>query len=263
MLPSLRTIDDELEDVLDLLDEEDYVGALPILARVTSFAPANQVAWELWTICHLETGRLERVLALVDEGLARGLSSASMHLTKAAALRLLERFDEAIDAAEAARALEPESPEAIHSLAATEVARGGHDVALGLLQRATADWPGDDDIHFSLIQLATQLGRTSLVIESARDYLRYFEKDPEVLAMLGDAYVAEGAYRRADRAFRDAAHIEPDNVDYHVSVLMVALMSGDEAAFGSYLERLASRDPDMARAVAQAAEATIARLREG
>lgn len=262
MLPSLRTIDDELEDVLDLLDDEDYVGALPILARVTSFAPANQIAWELWTICHLHTGRLERALELVDEGLARGIFSASMHLTKITALRLLERFDEAIAAAEIARALHPESSEIVRSLAATEVARGGHDAALGLLQRASADWPGDEEIHFTLIQLATQLGRTSLVIESARDYLRYFEKDADVLAMLGDAYVAERAYRRADRAFRDAAHIEPDSVDYHVRVLMVAQMTGDEAAFRAYLERLASRDPDMARAVAQAAELTIARLRE-
>ncbi len=262
MLPSLRTVDDDIADALHLLDDFDFEAALPILGRAVAFAPENALAYELWVFCHLHLGRFERVLQLADEGLGRGLAPASLHLDKALAFLELQRLDEAAAAADAALALDPELVQAIRLRAQVEVDRGEHEVALQLLQKAMHEYPDDIEVHDALLTLADQLDRYPLVIEAAREYLRKFEKDPEVLEMLGHAYAATRDYRRADRAFRDAAHLEPDEVSHHVNVLMLALTTNNVAAHDAYLARLAEHDPEMADHAAHEVEVLLSREEE-
>lgn len=253
MLDSHQSILADLAKAMRLVGEEDYADALPLLARVVAFGvPEVAVpAYEVWTRCHLQLGRTERALQLADEGLARGILPFELQLVRAEALAALERYDEGIAAAEAAQELDPDSPDPIQTRADIELERGRPEAALQLLQDALRRHPDEEELHFTLLEAAEELGRSELVIESARDSLRKFGKAHDVLAMLGDAYLRTGNLRRADRAFRDAAELEPDFVALHIGVLAVAMATKNDAGYDAYLDRLREYDPELAEEAAR------------
>ena len=262
MLRNLKTILDDVNDAMRRIGDEDYEGALPILARVVAFAPeeVSVPAYHLWALCHVRLGRMERALRIAEEGLARGILPAKLRLIQAEALGALERFDEAAAAAEAAYELDPASAEALELRAEIEMDRGRFESALELLLEGRRRHPDDAGIHAALVEAAEELKRHPLVIEAARDFLRKFGKDAEVLAALGRAYVETRDYRRADRAFRDAAELDPEDVRHHMSVLFIALLRKDDAAHAAYLDRLRQRDPELAERAARLLGDVMARV---
>lgn len=262
MFSGIRTTDDDLLEAIEHLDSGDYARAFPIFGRVVAFEPTNALAYELWVVCHAHAGRMERAVELADEGLSRGIAPVGLNIQKSAALRAMGRLDEAAEAARAAVRADPQSSQAIQVLAAVELARGSSDAAIQIYEDAVRRLPDAEDLLFGLMALASEHERHDLVVSSARDYLRRFERDAEVLTMLGQAYVALGDLRRADRAFRDAAQLEPEEVEHHVNVLMVTLLAGKETEFEAYLERLDARDPELAAAAAQQAESLLDRATE-
>jgi tetratricopeptide (TPR) repeat protein len=253
MLHNVQSVLRDIKDATRRVEEEDFEGALPILARVVAFGPNDvaEPAYQLWALCHLRLGRIERALQIADEGLAKGFLPFELQLVRAEALVALDRFDEAAAAADAAHELEPDAPDPVHMRATIEIDRGDLDTALPLLTDARRRYPDDEAIHFALLEVAEALQLSPLVIESARDYLRNFEKGCDVLAMLGRAYLRTEDYRRADRAFRDAAELHPEELQHHMEVLMVAVMTNHDAAYDAYLERLARRDPELAEEAAR------------
>jgi len=259
VISGIRTAEEDLLHAIEHIDYGEYERALPILSRVVAFAPSNALAYELWVVCHIRLARIDRALELMDAGILRGIAPVRLNIHKSAALRALGRFDEAAEAARLALAAEPASSDGIRALAAVEFARGSGDAAIRIYQEALKRSPDDEDVHFALITLATELERSDLVISSARDYLRRFGRDPEVLSMLGQAYVASSDLRRADRAFRDAAHLDPDDVGHHVNVMVVALLTGKENDFEAYLERLDARNPELAEAAAHQVQLLMSR----
>lgn len=70
----------------------------------------------------------------------------------------------------------------------------------------------------------------------------------------------EGDFRRADRAFRDAARLAPDAAELHVNVALLALKTGDQKGGTSYVDRLARVNPELAREVLEQARAIAARV---
>lgn len=262
MFDGIRTTEDDLFHAMDHIDEEEYGSALGILARVVSFDPANAFAYELWTMCHVRLGMFERAVQIADAGLSRGLSPVALHVQRSSALLELNRLDEAREGALSAMAADPESSAAVRMLAAVEMACGSHDAALRAYEEFLQRQPEDEPANFALVELASKLERVELVIRYAREYLRRFDKDPEVLSALGQAYVDTNDLRRADRAFRDAAQMEPDEVDHHLNVLMLALYRGNDKEFDSYVDRLHSHDPELAEAVLNEVESLISRTAE-
>lgn len=261
MISGIRTAEEDLLHAIEHIDYGEYDGALPILSRVVAFAPSNALAYELWVVCHMRLARIDRALELIDAGIVGGIAPVRLNIHKSAALRALGRFDEAAEAARVALAAEPASSDGIRALAAVEFARGSGDAALRIYQEALKRSPDDEDVHFALITLASELERSDFVI-SARQFLRRFDRDPEVLSMLGQAYVALSDLRRADRAFRDAAHLVPDDVGHHVNVMMVALLAGKENDFEAYLERLDVWNPELAEAAAHQVQLLMSRAAE-
>ncbi len=258
----LRTVEDDFLEAIYRISQEEFHEALPLLARVVSFDPANASAYELWVACHLNLGRMERVIELADAGIVRGLPPAPLRVHKASALLALERYDESLETAQAALAEDKNLPNAVALIASAEAGRGNEDEALRIYQDAVRKWPGDEELYSLFLRLASNLRRTAVVREAAREYLRRFEPHPAVLEMLGHACASEGDFRRADRAFRDAARLAPDMAELHVNVVLLALRTGDENAFTSYLDRLARTNPEMVREVLEQARAIAARAGE-
>lgn len=261
MTDGIRTTADEFAEALALMTEENHAEALPLLARVVSFDSTNESAYVLWVDCHVSVGRMEKAIALADEGVARGIRPTVLNAQKSAALLDLKRFDEAAAAAQEALDIDPGNSMAILTLAGAEAARGRFDVAMDVCRNALA---ADDngDIHFELMELARDTGRHDLAIRTARDYLRIFGKDCEVLTLLGNSYIALDDCRRADKAFRDAAALEPDVAEHHVNVLLVAMVTENDAVFHSYFDRLAARDVNLAREVLEETKTVINKFAE-
>ena len=262
MLRDLKTILADIRDAVRRIDDEDHEGALPILAKVVAFGPeeVSVPAYRLWALTHLRLGRMERALQIAEEGLARGILPDELQGIRAEALSALGRFDEAAAAAQAACELDPASSELLALRADIEIDRGRLDSALELLLEGRRRHPGDAGIHAALVEVAEKLKRHPLVIEAARDFLRKFEKDAHVLAALGRAYMETRDYRRADRAFRDAAQLDPGNVGHHMNVLFVAVLTKNEAAYAAYLDRLGQRDPELPERVVRGMDDVMARV---
>jgi tetratricopeptide (TPR) repeat protein len=247
----IRTSNDDFLAAVDHLAAADFEAALPLLARVVAFDPANEDAYVLWVACHAGLSRNARAIELADAGLARGIAPPDLHLEKGRALRALGQLDEAARAASAALELDPLFSDAVLALARIEMERSNFDEAMAVYEDALRRNPADEEVHFALLELLRDQDRYPRLIESARDFLRTFDKDPDVLGMLGHAYLATGEHRRADRAFRDAARLEPDVVEHHVNVTMLALLINDRQAYDIYLDKLAEQDEDLAEQVAR------------
>jgi tetratricopeptide (TPR) repeat protein len=260
MITGLRRADDDFTEALDCIAAGNLDEALVLLAKVVAFDSTNHEAYELWVACHTTLGRYRRAIELADEGLRRGIAPWRLNLEKARAFRGLEQFEEAAHAAETALEIDPVSTQAVLSLAVTRILQGKREVAVEVYRGALLRNPDDADVAFALLRLFSEAGNDAAAIETARDYLRRFEKNAEVLAMLGQAYLARGDCKRADRAFRDASELEPDVVDHHVNILLVALLTKNESLFEKYLERLAIRDEELAERVAEETELLLDRL---
>ena len=192
MVIGFRTTDDLFGEALELVDIENYEKALPLLARVVAFDSTNAVAYELWVGCHIYLKRYARAIELIQSGLDRGIAPSPLNVQKALALELMGQHGAAADAAKQALALDPVSTDAVLALASAEISRGEFDAACDVYRDALRNNPEDEAIHFALLELANDRKQHTSVVEVAREYLRRFEKNAEVLAMLGHAYVHLG-----------------------------------------------------------------------
>jgi tetratricopeptide (TPR) repeat protein len=258
----IRTAAEEFVIALDHIEEREYGLALPILSRLVAFEPDNHGIYEAWIEAHLGLGRYARVIEIADAGIAAGRPRAPLEFWKAFAYAEQEDVARAEAAARAAIAAEPAYAAAIAFLGALLVRQNRHAEALELCQRAAAEHPDDESLALQAVGVAEEMELHQLVIDSAHAYLKRFGKQADVLASLANAYVELKDYRKADRAFRDAAALEPDVADHHFNVVMAAIMAGNEAAADAYLDRLARRDADLADEVAETVDRFFEQLAE-
>jgi tetratricopeptide (TPR) repeat protein len=262
MEDGIRTTDDELHEARHLIADGRAALALPILARLAAFKPDDQEIFEAWLIAHLDLGRHQKVIEIVDAAIARGGRRAMLEFWKSVAYDYQNETERAEACARAALAAEPAYPAAIELLIGLLEKQDRHAEALELCQRACAEDDDNPELAERAIELAARMQLPDSVVDSARAYLKRFGKSAAVLALLGQAYMDRQEYRKADRAFRDAAALEPHVTDHHFNVVMLAIWLGDEAAAGSYLAKLAKRDEEMADAVEAAVDEVLAEMDE-
>jgi Flp pilus assembly protein TadD len=255
---AIRTSEDEYLDALDLMDDGDYAAALPILARLVAFEPDNDEIYAAWLDAHIGLGRYQRAIELADGAIAQGRSRRMAEMWKAIACRKMGRLDEAEASVRAALALEPSSSSAVVFLTSILEEQGRQAEALEFCTRAAAENPEDEDLARRFIDLADAMDRHDLVVESCREYLRRFEKSGAVLSYLGNAYLDLGEDREAERAFRDAAALEPELAEHHANLVMAMMLRGDQKGADAYLDKLASRDEELANEVDELIDALLA-----
>lgn len=229
MEDGIRTYEDEFYEARDLINGGQPELALPILNRLSAFLPQDRGPFEFW---------------------------------KAAAYERMNQLERAEACARAAIAIEPSYGAATVLLSFILEKQGRAAEALELCQRAVAEYPDSEDLAQRAIAVAHEMELHDLVVDSAQDYLRHFGKNAAVLANLGGAYVGLTEYRKADRAFRDAAALEPDIADHHANVLILAISIGDDAAADAYLAKLARRNPELADIVADTVDQFFEELEE-
>src|ERR1051325_6479537 len=212
---AIRTSEDDFLDALEHIDAGEYELALPILARLVAFEPDDEEIFKRWIDAHIGLGRYQRAIEIADAGIAQGWPPEALQLWKALAYKRLGDLERAWAAARAAWAADPSFSAPVIFLATLLREQERHEEALELCQRAAAQNAEDEDLAFEVIEAADAADRADLVIDLARAFLKGFGKRADVLSLLGGAYAAQKEYRKAERAFRDAAALEPDVVDHH------------------------------------------------
>lgn len=253
-----RSTEEEIVAAIDLLEDGEYEAALPILSRLVAFVPESNTLYEAWIEAHIGLERYAPAIALADAGIAAGRPRAPLELSKAFAHYRQGDFERAEAAARAAVAAEPDHLDSIELLTDLLVLRGRTVEALELCRAAAAEHPDGAELARQAIHIAKDMRRYQDVVDSALVYLRRFGRDADVLSCLGNAYVDLNDYRKADRAFRDAASLEPYEADHHINVVMTAIAAGNAKAADAYLGKLSRRDPELAAEVEEAIDEIFA-----
>lgn len=254
MEDGIRTAHDELHEARHLIADGQPALALPILGRLAAFNPDDLEIFETWITAHLDLGRYQKVLEIADAAIARGGRRAMLEFWKSVAYEYQNDPERAEACARAALDAEPAYPAAIELLSVLLEKQDRHTEALELCRRACAENGDDPDLAERTIELAARMKLHDFVVDAARAYLKRFGKSAAVLSNLGDAYMDRQEYRKADRAFRDAAALEPHVADHHFNVVMLAFSTGNEAGAEAYLDKLAQSDEEMADAVEAAVD---------
>jgi tetratricopeptide (TPR) repeat protein len=258
----IRTADDEYDEARGLMESGQPALALPILARLVAFEPRNDEILEAWISAHLDLERYQKVIEIADAAIAAGRDRARLEFWKAVAYDKQNQPESAEACARTAVAIEPGYSAANILLTLLLEKQDRNEEALDICRRAAAANPDDDDLALRVIEIANALHRPELVADSARSYLKRFGRNAAVLSHLGNACLDLKEFRKAERAFRDAAALEPDVAGHHFSIVMLSLLRGDEAGADAYLDKLASRDEELADAVAAAVDQFFEEVKE-
>lgn len=257
MEDGIRTADEELEEARTLTHAGMPALALPILGRLAAFDPDNDEIREAWISAHVDLRRYQKVLEIADAAIARGRERPRFEFWRAVAYDGLKDPERAEACARAALAAEPSYSAAIVLLSLLLANKNRHAEALELCQRTAAEYPENYEVAEQAIALALEMELHGVVVDSARAYLRRFGRNAAVLKHLGSAYLELKEFRKADRAFRDAATLEPHVAEHHCNVMLLAILTGDMAGAEAYLGRLAARDEQLADAVAAAVDQVL------
>ncbi len=151
---------------------------------------------------------------------------------------------------------------AAYGLGKIELARGRPEPAVELFERALAEQPDANKIHYSLGMAYRALGQ----LESARAQLALYadgvprvddpvlqrmeERSSGVLTLLYKAISAvhSGDHAAATEAFREALELDPDNVNARVSYARSLYLSGNPGAAREQLEDVLRRESEHALA---------------
>jgi adenylate cyclase len=175
--------------------------------------------------------------------LENGLAEA--HASRALALSLDQRYDEAMAEFEKAIALDPNSFEGHYFYARACFAQGKFERAAELFERAAAIKPDDYQSVILLIQIYHSLGRDEDTKDAARRGIERAEREltnhpdnPRAAYLGAKALVTLGQIERAKEWLTGSLAIDPDDVltQYNVACTYTAL--GDHEAAIDLLERL-------------------------
>lgn len=159
-------------------------------------------------------------------------------------LNELDRFDAALEAAEQARSLDPEHPQALYVQARSLRNLGRVEDAVVALEQALAFDAEYGHARNLLGLIRIQQGRFAEAAESLRLAARYEPELPYVQANLGRALELDGSYEEAVLAFRAALDLDPG-----MRAAQLSLARVEEAA--------ASRKPEEVAASAGEAVALV------
>jgi tetratricopeptide (TPR) repeat protein len=170
-------------------------------------------------------------LAAFEAAAEAASDNATLRVDVAHDLRALDRADEAEAACAAALARDGDHLGALRLKASLAKARGGHDEALGLLQRAVVLRPTDTGINAEIGNLLFQLQRLDEAEATFQMALVNAPDSVGLLVGLGHTLRKRGNRIGSLSAFRSAASVQPDNISLRLDVVhdLRALDRADEA----------------------------------
>ncbi len=197
---------------------------------------------------YFEKLEVESILAISAKALALDDNLAEAHASRALALSLQERFDEAMAEYEKAIALDPNTFEGHYFYARTCVAQGKLERAATLFERAAEIKPDDFQSLILLPQIYRSLGRDADGAAAARKGLKRAERELEVHpenprpAYLGaSALLTLGEPDRAREWLSRALAIDREDILTQYNAACTYARLGDLDVAFDFLERFIPR----------------------
>jgi tetratricopeptide (TPR) repeat protein len=195
----------------------------------------------------IRTGRPTEALTILDSIAKQVDKNAPFHVERARALMLIGRRDDAFGAAETARRLAPEAPQAYLVLGEIQAQRGNAKAAQEMFAKAA-----EVDVTYAPAHVA--LGALRLGEKDVGGALREFDSavqaDPKSLpatrAKIG-ALIVQKRLREAAEAAEGAVKADPSNPGFHTLLAGVYLLDGRADKATAEYKRALELDP---RAVA-------------
>ena len=193
-----------------------------------------------------EKGNLGRARQYVDEIAQAGIPYAPIYVLAARLAAEMKDVDQALDYAQAAKAIDPESPEARYVLGTIQQTLGHERDALDEFAKAAELRP--DVPRYALAQ-AEMLVATAQAEAAARCLAEAAERTPgraDVHAALGDVLALLGRYQEAAGAYRIALRLDPQEQGPKERLAMALFHSGACEEAERALAELAESEPDFA-----------------
>jgi len=173
---------------------------------------------------------------------------ASVHHDLAVVLARQGDFDEALHHLRAALELDPSDVTTYQSLAELLWRLGKYRAALEFLRRASLALPAPE--LYLLLARAAALARAPVIAQEAVDWLRaHTDSSAQRCLDLGSIYMSLGNLAGAEREYREAVELAPEQAAIHHAVATLFVEQGDattaELAFRAALEQDPSYWPSL------------------
>lgn len=206
--------------------------------------------------------KYEESLAIADRLCEVAPNDRNTHILRAVCLTELARYPEAIEASDAALAIEDEpmvtnmKAYALAALGREDEARATYDRALDALDAAIANDPKQADLHSRRAYALIGLGKAKEALAAAKEALRLEKGAFLALQSQGRALVALGKSKEALVALKAAIHSRAAAPMASFYAAQAHLALGDRSAAtralsaaraSKHFERLAQNDPKLAK----------------
>ena len=246
----------QLQEAVNLMNQQRYLKAVPLLQRLTAESPHMVDAWEQLGVALQAAGRLEESLAAYQQALENSAGASHVAVSAGAVLLALGRNDEAKAHAELALAA---SPALAHDLLA-RVALAGGDLAAAAREARAALAAGGERVP-PLVTLAGvqtkagELDEALRTLRQAEEEVRRQGGDQRVTGLQqarGDLLARLGRGAEAEAAFLGEIRDSPASLRAYSGLAMLYAAQGraDEAV--SALQRMVEANGGSPAAYAEA-----------
>jgi len=229
----------------DLLAVQGQSEAAELAYRDTIRAAPHEVAPRLSLVTHLLRNRsLEKASAEVEA--LEKMAPKDPRTSYAKALLLTEQRKFAA-AREAILEVLKVAPEHVPSLTLAGMAAfqsGAYPEAESHLRKAVFNAPNALEAKRLLAATHLRMGQTELALTEVRELLTQAGKDPNILALAGEAYLASGDVASAARQYEQAKALAPDDARVQTRLANIRFAAGDPARGIAELESASASHPE-------------------
>ena len=225
---------------LDALGRETEARAA--LVRAVEIAPRYGAARVNLAVTLCKQERAGEALAQIEAAERLGLAHPRFALTRARALMLLDRYDEAEAVLASMVAARPDGLESQFMLAQLRHVRGDEDFAAALREAAAlpASPPAVAMMHADVLRRAGQTDEAERLIYGL---IARFGRAPQLLGLLANLLHESGRCAEAVAAAREAATAMPDDVAVLENFVAALLSAGEPAEAVPVIERFRAQAP--------------------
>jgi len=136
----------------------------------------------------------------------------------------------------------PNSPLFLQLAGAAEYQLGSYVQAEAFLNKALQQAPELRLARSLLVTNYLRGGQPAKALSTLQPVLDKIDKDPALLALVGEAYLQSGEPKKAEEYFAKASKLDPENASRRTSLALAHMAQGDLATATAELERLSSED---------------------
>ncbi len=234
----------------DALERGEPVETLRWLARIEPEPADPQELIELaslraWALSEL--GRHDEALEVLEPVIERFGDSTRLHATLGVVLCNRGNLEQACEALETARMLDPDDEVVLANLALVCEKLRDFDRALELYDAALAQGGAVDWILPRRASVLCELGQLDAARRTLLRYMALHPDDAQQWVVLGVLFGQECQFDKAYRCFERAEQLAPELPGLRMNWALTAIRAGDLPAARRQLDRLAERDPESAR----------------